>query len=120
MQSGRCSGQCCSMLLLGGDPNYLRRRRRRARWRIVDEGGGSLDDKRLKDWDQIIEMVIYLGEVANPNRPGSPVDHWYTCRNHDADSGNCTIYETRPQMCRDFPNGRECPNAGCTYVAGAA
>ena len=37
----------------------------------------------------------------------------FRCTNLDDATGNCTIYETRPSMCRDFPNGYQCPVTSC-------
>ncbi len=104
------------MLLIGGDPNYLRRRVRRARYAIWDEGGDPYTDLRYLDWLAIRDMLEYIGHVENPNRPGAPPDHWYRCRNQDVATGDCTIYPTRPQMCRDYPTASVgCTNAGCTF-----
>ena len=30
------------------------------------------------------------------------------CRFFDTDERRCTIYEARPQVCRDYPNGARC------------
>ncbi len=30
------------------------------------------------------------------------------CRFFDLDERRCTIYEARPTVCRDYPNGRKC------------
>jgi Fe-S-cluster containining protein len=30
------------------------------------------------------------------------------CRFFDTDARRCTIYEARPSVCRDYPNGRRC------------
>lgn len=38
---------------------------------------------------------------------------FYRCKNLDEETGNCTIYDTRPGMCRDFPNGYQCPVSSC-------
>ncbi len=38
---------------------------------------------------------------------------YFDCRMLDA-NGDCLIYDARPQMCRDFPNGQPCTRAGCT------
>jgi len=40
---------------------------------------------------------------------------YYDCR-HLLANGDCRIYEQRPKMCRDFPNGTSCPRAGCTFT----
>jgi len=30
------------------------------------------------------------------------------CRFFDTDERRCTVYEARPAVCRDYPNGRKC------------
>lgn len=39
---------------------------------------------------------------------------WYRCRNWDEETRLCRIYESRPEMCRDYPYHRGCHN-GCGY-----
>lgn len=62
-------------------------------------------------------MVRHLHTGTSPP-PGSPrsadglVRHYYTCSLLGPD-GNCTAYETRPDMCRAFPYA-PCPYPGCT------
>ena len=36
---------------------------------------------------------------------------WFTCKNWNKETRLCMIYETRPQMCRDYPEpGKICLN----------
>ena len=57
---------------------------------------------------------------AGINSPWAPRNedprgqHWYACRNIQLD-GNCGIYETRPDMCRRYPNGQVCVFTECTW-----
>lgn len=108
---GRCSGHCCDYFALGGPPSEVDARIERTAARVAP------DDPRLAEWRQIRAMVRYRGLVTNPNRPGTPPDYWYTCEHYDRATGDCGIYETRPAMCRAYPNGKPCPNAGCTLGA---
>lgn len=64
------------------------------------------------DIDKIRDMVIYLGHYKRAKMADS--EHHYTCRHHDAATGNCLDYENRPRMCSSFPNDRPCPYPGCT------
>jgi Fe-S-cluster containining protein len=42
----------------------------------------------------------------------------FTCKNWDEQTRLCGIYETRPNMCRDYPyEGRSCER-GCGYALG--
>ena len=36
------------------------------------------------------------------------------------ENGDCGIYETRPQMCRSFPNGYQCPAVSCESASAKA
>lgn len=40
----------------------------------------------------------------------------YSCRHVDA-AGQCTVYEERPDMCREYPYNRPCTFVGCTWTA---
>jgi Fe-S-cluster containining protein len=79
----------------------------------------------VRDGEVIADMVIPLS-VAQANerleRFGSDREylprwegHVYTCRHFDDRTRLCTIYEERPEMCRDYPYGR---NGGCEYGCG--
>lgn len=65
----------------------------------------------------IAHMVVPLGHFPAgtplPNGEASRGGHYYDCR-HLQPSGDCAIYESRPQMCRDYPKGGQCDKAGCT------
>lgn len=86
---------------------------------------------------QIASMVVPLGPVthaippclaaidqARRRRRGKPdgvyveIQQRFTCRWHDSESGDCTIYSARPAMCRDYPYGNPCQEPGCTHTAG--
>lgn len=68
-----------------------------------------------KDDALIARMVLYKGKYRAPNSnfPGEPEAHHYTCRYFDRETRDCTIYEQRPDMCRDHPYNRPCTFKGC-------
>ena len=87
----------------------------------------------LQDLLQITSMVVPLGpstyqippclvaiDQARRRRRGRPeiayteIQQRFTCRWHDPESGDCTIYSARPGMCRDYPYGQPCLAPGCT------
>jgi Fe-S-cluster containining protein len=79
----------------------------------------------MRDGEVIAEMVVPLS-VSEANerleRFGSDREytsesegHVYTCRHFDDETRLCTIYERRPEMCRDYPYGH---NGGCEYECG--
>ncbi len=39
---------------------------------------------------------------------------YFKCIYFDEESRNCTIYEERPRMCRDYPYDDVCGEDGCT------
>ena len=39
----------------------------------------------------------------------------YRCKHWDPETGDCTIYDIRPQMCRDYPGAHGCNYAACTW-----
>lgn len=81
----RCTGHCCVNFHI--DP--------RQELAILADRG---NEDALKVWN----MVIPLGHDN------------YNCIHHDAATGNCLNYENRPDMCSQFPYGRQCPRQGCT------
>lgn len=80
-----CTGDCCADFYL--DPEI----------QLAVMGGQEVDDQTIR------VMLIPLGE-----------DH-FTCRHWNPETKLCGIYETRPAMCRDFPEkDNPCGNPGCS------
>ena len=61
---------------------------------------------RIKDVEIIAPMVIPIAQSRNG------LEYVYSCKNLSP-RGDCGIYETRPQMCRDFPTKEGCHFRGC-------
>lgn len=83
-----CPGNCCEDMRIG-------------------EGKTRADLEKNENWpekDQVLEMLVEV--------PGR--DDLFNCKNFDTTTRLCTIYETRPRMCRDFPYGKPC-DRGCGY-----
>ena len=63
---------------------------------------------------EIAKMLVpvFYVDRGNHDKFGS----WYfTCRHFDKVKRLCTIYESRPEMCRTYPNGRRCSHSiGCS------
>jgi Fe-S-cluster containining protein len=73
-----------------------------------------------RDIHLVAPMVEYLGPEAKPPKfvegketPGT--GHRYRCKLWDPKTKNCTIYDIRPQMCRDYPGLGGCNFAACTW-----
>lgn len=94
----RCTGHCCEDFILPYSPEELHTKMR-----------GHKDDPLIQ------RMVLYLGKyrAANQDFPGGAEGHHYTCRYFDKKSRDCTIYEQRPDMCRDHPYEKPCTFKGC-------
>jgi Fe-S-cluster containining protein len=79
----------------------------------------------MKDGEMIADMVIPLTlseanerlERFGAGREYEPASegHVYTCRHFDDETRLCTIYEQRPEMCRDYPYAQA---GGCEYECG--
>lgn len=66
----------------------------------IDPTADDYDPTKWTDGAQIAEMVITL----EPEPQGSKA---WTCK-HLTDDRRCGIYDTRPLMCRSYPNAGTC------------
>lgn len=83
--------------------------------------------EEVRDGEVIADMVIPLSlSEANERLERFGADreytsesegHVYTCRHFDDETRLCTIYERRPEMCRDFPYDAGGCEYGCGYCA---
>ena len=90
--SERCRGHCCRRFALKHSYEKLQNESTRV-------AGGETSE--IKDVQTIAAMVIPVARNALAG------EHVYTCKNLSP-AGDCTIYEQRPQMCRDFPQAKGC------------
>lgn len=100
----RCTGHCCRAFTLPKSPEDIRK---------------MVEEDRLNDGPFILDMLIYLG-LFDVNPAGGVLDepwHYFTCRHLDTATGNCTVYEQRPHLCRNYPNDKACEFPGCTWDA---
>jgi Fe-S-cluster containining protein len=133
----RCTGHCCKRFYLPFSPTELQRAAEYTKTYWIGPDKSAVKDGWEKGWiddtgkvhqrffdeiEQIADMAIFIEKVAlNANH--EPIDHeahWYTCKNFDVETGNCKVYETRPIMCRSFPNnpGGHCGYKACTKTPG--
>ncbi len=97
----RCTGHCCKRFFL--PLNYeLLQEAYRAKLKGEQQTFREVHNFFPGDVETIAPMVIPLQ------------DGYFTCK-HLKENGDCAIYETRPDMCREFPYGRQCSIAGCTW-----
>lgn len=86
-----CGGYCCERFHFrtNDTPEQLKE------W---VSGPGALEANK-----QVVEMVVYLGEsTLDADGEEGPSRHWYTCKHFNRETRLCTIYETRPAMCRNY------------------
>jgi Fe-S-cluster containining protein len=99
----RCTGHCCRQFFLPFTPRELVKLQltRVVRLRFKPE-----------EIRKVAAMAVYLGDSDR----GS---HMYTCRHLNVITGDCTDYENRPDVCREFPYQEVCMHAanGCTWDA---
>jgi Fe-S-cluster containining protein len=106
----RCTGHCCKKFYLPYEPDELVEFRKR------NEGGTI---KLAQDNVKVCDMVIPLGPLNGKDVNGDPYKglvngYYYTCKNYK--DGNCSIYETRPYVCSDYPyEGHTCKYKACTW-----
>lgn len=118
----RCTGHCCRAFYLPWGPDRLKQQLKE-----IDEGRsfvtstGPQSDAHA-EFRQVAEMVIYIGFQKNPDNkdPNQQPGHYYTCKNYDGEKGQCKIYETRPNMCRNYPYASPCGYSSCTWDDGRA
>jgi Fe-S-cluster containining protein len=111
-----CAGYCCAVFTFTSTPAQIRER--------IAEKKCSRDDPMLADMLIPLSFEDAQARAAEFHLPSSPaiaeVARWtedtplYTCKHWDETTRLCTIYESRPMMCRDFPYGRECGH-GCGF-----
>ena len=109
MSKGECIGKCCEVFFIKNSPGEM--------WKMFEEA----DTSKIKDIHIIAPMLRPLPlstkdarghSVANDPVPDGT--HPYTCVHYVG--GECSIYDHRPYMCRDFPGFSKCPWKGCNYT----
>lgn len=121
----RCSGNCCREFSLPFTPAELAAK---AFWAFA-LGEGPLGDPITYlhgiELSKIAQLAVFVRmcKPGDPNPAGSPnttgANHpVYTCRHFDG--ANCTVYNERPNMCRDYPYGQPCEHSSCSWDKGRA
>jgi Fe-S-cluster containining protein len=110
----RCTGHCCKKFTLQHTPNKLKLLFIGKGKANYDGGDHQFDSKKVQ---QIFLMVKFLGmQKTDPATNDELINEVpvYSCRNFNTVTNNCDIYEHRPKICRDYPNGIKCRYTGCT------
>jgi len=103
--SDRCTGHCCRDFHVGAH-SYDELRRAYVARKLGRSDFERDDGTRMPH----LADILTLFPMLIPNAE----DRHYHCA-HIRPDGDCAIYESRPQMCRDYPYGRRCTFAGCTW-----
>jgi Fe-S-cluster containining protein len=93
----RCTGHCCRGFSL--EHPHAKVKEEYATWLIDPARATSIPDVAF-----IADMLIPLGTFRG--------QELFTCK-HLSKEGNCTAYEKRPKMCRDFPGPNPCAYRNC-------
>lgn len=93
----RCTGHCCRGFSLEHPHRVVKEEYER--WKR-NPSSATL----IPDIGTIAPMLVPLGVFRG--------QELFTCR-HLSKAGNCTIYESRPKMCRDFPGPDPCKYRNC-------
>ena len=107
----RCTGHCCRDFVVGG--GWSRARLVQESFLAQDLG----DERQAYESAFIADMIVpIIGQSPDhPERWYTESRHRFTCRHFDRQRSICTVYETRPRMCRSYPHGEACAYAGCTW-----
>lgn len=86
----RCTGHCCFPIFLPLGASELHAKR-----------------KELTDGDLMADSFVYLGRQSES---GQGV---FACKHFKG--GQCSIHETKPDVCKRYPYGNSCKVPGCTW-----
>lgn len=135
---GRCTGGCCERFYLPYSPEELMAKydawKRQSVGERIEMVAPVHGRQRSPSVPEDIHIVALMVKPLFPVDAANSVDHvlpawqekqrgdyggwWYTCKHYDRESRNCTIYEQRPAVCREYPSyGRDtkCFYANCTW-----
>ena len=104
-----CIGGCCEEFPInnsksnnGFTPDDMRKH-------IMKNRGTQIE----KETNQIGRMIIALG--YRRRLEDNKLLYMWTCVNFDKESRLCKIYESRPYMCRKYPEDHSCGYSGCNF-----
>lgn len=123
IETERCTGHCCRRFSLPIPWMKVKMIKKAIARGIQDIPTGKpfrTWNIASEDFQKTMDMLIPLGEFreevqfqrGHRSRKNEERQYHYTCRHYDG--RNCTIYESRPAMCRNYPDGRKCQYRGCT------
>jgi Fe-S-cluster containining protein len=115
VETSRCTGQCCASFALLFKPDQLRADIDRRKADPAEKPASEA--AYIRDGEYVLDMIVPLPEGSIVDTTDGPEGgQRYTCRHWDPVTGNCTQYDQRPAMCRDYPYRGNCGFMGCTYT----
>jgi len=124
----RCTGSCCVAFMLPEGPEFYKKDYEVYLEWVKDKAKSRPSTTEI---EIISPMLIYhglgwwyyttdtfLSEKEEPTWKEDgcdPPTHHYTCKHFDVETRDCTIYESRPNMCRLYPYDGVCKLKGCTF-----
>lgn len=106
--SDRCRGHCCASFY-GLSPERCAEEARSFEALAQRRPLTPFEKNEYYQVKTIADMVVVIDEATGE----------MGCL-HVKANGDCGIYETRPEMCRKYPNGKPCITKGCRWENGAA
>lgn len=119
IQIERCAGDCCSRVALGTNwglegglnPEELRVLGEASAYRATWQDRNGVQRTPVEDGALIAELFESIGVHASPQ--DKPMNY-FRCREHCRTTGNCGIYDDRPQMCARHGMHGICDVPTCT------
>ena len=93
---GKCPGYCCSYDYIETKPADVTR--------LARHHGVTVEVAREK----FTKQVVHEGDTMRVLRHRKDTVYKSMCMFFDQSERRCTIYEGRPAVCRDYPNGTTC------------
>lgn len=115
-----CIGSCCERFVL--DLSIHKLKKSYEKW-YQCKGNFIYRGKEVsivKDIHLIYPMVIPLDggkkmDFDPATGEKSSGCYHYSCKHYNNKEKMCTIYDTRPEMCRGYPYGNACRYKGCSF-----
>jgi len=103
----KCMGHCCMDVGLFNSPDELESLYQRCLY----------STRKPLNIDLTYPMLtFYKKDRCHPSLGDVSADvYHYTCKHFDSETKLCTIYDIRPQMCRDYPENNKCDNPKCEW-----
>lgn len=100
----RCTGHCCRRFSLPLTIEEIQIENEKA---LIWVQAGRTGARPRFDPEEIQKVASMVIPTDDP--------YLFNCKHHNAETGDCMNYENRPELCRDYPYGRACNFAACTW-----